>query len=98
MEYIMADNRLNTAYRSSPGISWIVQVHGVQVIDELARRSQILLYPEAVIWELLLRGHTLQNSADMLRWILGTTVAEAHKHIERCAHEWLGTGWIIAMS
>jgi hypothetical protein len=94
----MADNRLNTVYRSSPGISWIVQDHGVQVIDELARRSQILLYPEAVIWELLLRGHTLQNATAMLGWILGITVAEAHKHIERCAHEWLGAGWIIAMS
>jgi hypothetical protein len=92
----MADHRQYTAYRLSPGITWIVLDRGVLVIDELARRSETLSYPEAAVWELLCRGHCLSRVVAMLIVILGVAEEKAQEYAERYVHEWLGEGWMMA--
>jgi hypothetical protein len=94
----MTDHRQNTVYRTSPGITWVVQDRGVLVIDELARSSKTLSYPEAAVWELLFRDHCLSTAVAMLGWILGIAEEEAQEHTRRCIHEWLETGWIMVMN
>jgi hypothetical protein len=92
----MADRKQYTACRLSPGITWIVRDRGVLVVDELARRSETLSYPEAAVWELLCRGHCLSRVVAMLIAILGVAEEEAQECTERCVHEWLEEGWMMA--
>lgn len=84
------------AYRAAAGVSWVVQDRGVEVLDEAARRSQRLGYPEAAVWELLLRGHDVPAAAEMLRWVLDVPPEEARELVERCLGEWTRAGWLEA--
>lgn len=92
----MADEIQATRYRPCAGVSWLVQGAGVLVIDEVARRSLMLAYPEAAVWELLLRGHDARQAGAMLRWIVGDSEQEAHSHVERYVQEWSKAGLIAA--
>jgi hypothetical protein len=82
------------AYCVAPGIRWIVEERGVRIIDELARRSEALGYPEAAVWELLLRGHSLPETVRMVRHIAGVTGAQAQMSVERCIDRWCKAGWL----
>jgi len=88
----------DTNYRASAGISWVVQETGVQVIDEVARRSETLAYPAAAAWELILRGHTPHRAASLLGCILGVEAEAAQTQIERLLRDWVACGWIVAMA
>jgi hypothetical protein len=81
-------------YGASVGMSWVVQAHGVRVSDELARRSETLDYPEAAIWELLLRGHSVREAGAALQWILEVPADQAQGLVARCVREWTGAGWL----
>ena len=94
----MPDNKQRESYRLSPGITWIVQKSGVLVIDERSRDSEKLNYPDAIVWELLCRGHSPAKAANMLGFILGVTAQKAQEHIELCIREWLDAGWITAIN
>ena len=81
-------------YQAAVGISWVVQNRGVQVIDEIARRSETLTYPQAAVWELILRGRDPAGAACMTQWIAGIAVEEAQALVARCIGEWTEAGWI----
>lgn len=78
----------NMTYRVAPGLSWVVENGGVQIVDEVARQSERVGYPEAVVWELLVRGHNERQAGDRLRWILGVGADEAHAMVRRCRDGW----------
>lgn len=91
---MMVENAQSTAYRAPVGISWIVQSRGVQILDEIARCSESLGYPEAAVWELLVHKHDPVAASAMLTWILDITDEEARAHIERCVQTWIKAGWL----
>lgn len=85
----------NITYYLSPGIIWIVQYRGVEVVDELSRQSETLFYPEAAIWDLLCRGHCQNKVSIMLTFILDVLEKETKELTEQCISRWLKAGWII---
>ena len=58
-------------YRASRGVCWLSQGNGILIIDEVARRSYLLAYPEAAIWDMICRGHCVASIKAGLRWIMG---------------------------
>jgi hypothetical protein len=94
----MTLNSVNSRCRAALGVSWVVQEHGVVVLDELARRSAPLAYPEAAVWELLLREHPTHEAATALRWILNLPADQAQLLVERCVREWTESGWLARAS
>jgi len=90
---------MNTASSSAhcslaEGVTWLVEEHGILVIDELSRRSQLLQYPEAAVWDLLVRGHGTRRAATLLRWILAIPEPTAETLIKNCLQEWSDAGWL----
>jgi hypothetical protein len=83
-----------TTYRAGPGISWVVQEHGVSVLDEIARTATLLDGAEAAVWELLLRGHDCHRAAAMLQVIAGSPAKDAAAIVERCLQQWQTKGWV----
>ena len=84
----------DAGFRLAAGVSWVVQEAGVLVIDELARRSVLLSYPQAAVWDLLARGCDRRCAAGMLRWILAVDAPEADGQVKRCLEEWIEAGWM----
>jgi len=91
---MMRPGRNDPACCAAPGIRWLVEEYGVLVIDELARRSEALSYPEAAVWELLLRGHSLPETVRMFSHIAGVTDEQAQTSVERCIDRWRQAGWL----
>ena len=91
---MMRPGRHDLAYCAASGIRWLAEEHGVLVIDELARRSEALNYPEAAVWELLLRGHSLPETVSMLKYIAGITDERAQLCVEQCVDRWCKAGWL----
>jgi len=83
------------AYRAAPGVRWVVEGQGVVVIDELARRSEELSYPEAAVWELLLSGHTVPETISMVKHIAGFTDGSARTCVTQCIDLWCKAGWLV---
>lgn len=88
----------DSIYRAAPGLSWVVQSHGVLVVDDLARQATTLSYPEAAVWELLLRGHTADHSGVLLQWIMGLPAGAAQAAVADAVTAWSLAGWIVAVS
>jgi hypothetical protein len=85
-----------TTYRAGPGISWVVQAEGVSVLDEIARTAIQLDDAEAVVWELLLRGHDCGRAGAMLQAITGRPADDAVAVMQHCLRKWRAAGWIVA--
>ena len=66
-----AERREAKKYRTASGVSWIAQDDGILIVDEVARRSETLDYPEAAVWDMACRGHDLASIETALRWIMG---------------------------
>ena len=58
-------------YRAARGVSWVTHDNGILIIDEVARRSELLAYPEAAVWDMACRGHDTAYIEINLRWIMG---------------------------
>ena len=76
------------------GMAWFVEEDGVLVIDELSRCSRRLSYPEAAVWDLLVRGHGTRRAASLLRDGFAFTEPEAEALVANCLREWSVAGWL----
>ena len=76
------------------GVRWVVEARGIRVIDELARCTQVLQYPEAGVWELLMRGHSLQQTSSMISHIAALSSEQADALVEQCVGAWRKAGWL----
>lgn len=81
-------------YVLAPGCSWVADARGILVLDELARDACALGYPEAAIWELLLRGHSSEEAARLLQWIADLSPEEAQDLVSTRALQWVEAGWL----
>jgi hypothetical protein len=85
-------------FAAAPGLSWVVERDGVRLMDDLARRTEVLRYPEAAVWELLTGGHDVAAAARQLQWILAVPLAEAEACVQRSLEAWLAAGWLTPMA
>ena len=58
-------------YRAARGVGWVARGNGILIIDEVARRSEMLVYPDAAVWDMACRGHGRASIRTGLRWIMG---------------------------
>jgi len=90
MNYVSA----STYCRVAQGVSWFVEEHGVLIIDELSRDSVRLSYPEAAVWDLLVRGSSTLRTASLLREGFALTESEARILVENCVRQWRDIAWL----
>jgi hypothetical protein len=92
--YPMGDELANLVYQAAPGMSWVVQTRGIRVIDEAARHSKMLDYPEALVWEELARGRDGKSAAGTVCRVTNLDEVEAEALVRQLLCEWMEAGWI----
>jgi hypothetical protein len=84
----------STYCRLAEGMIWFVEEHGVLVIDELSRCSRLLSYPEAAVWDLLVRGFSARRAAMLLHGVFALSESAAEVLVTNCLREWSDAGWL----
>ena len=79
-------------FRAAQGVSWVAQGNGVRVLDEVSRRSEVLSYPEAAVWDMACRGRDGAYISANLRWIVGDERRVSEDEVHACLSRWLQAG------
>ena len=83
------------AWVCAPDVFWTVQSAGVLVLNARTGVSAELRYPEAAVWDLLMRGRDRMRMVRILSVVAGLTTPSARREIERCIAQWQLSGWIV---
>ena len=75
-------------------ISWIVETHGVLLIDTFYNRTTLLSTAEAAIWDLLTRNRSRERLLTMLVVITGQDTQSVAFLLDACLDRWLKEGWL----
>ncbi|MDR1728322.1 MAG: hypothetical protein LBT74_10445 [Acidobacteriota bacterium] len=82
------------AYRAARGVAWAARGDGILVIDEVARRSETLAYPDAAVWDLACRGRSCAAVEDSLRLIVGGDGGADGYSVRERLERWVEEGWL----
>ncbi len=82
--------------KCAPGVEWRAEADGIMVVSP--RLTFKLPYPEAALWDFVVRGLAQDRMAAMLQHIGGfpdSTAASAF--VDRCLSEWRARKLIVAV-
>ncbi|WP_310600609.1 hypothetical protein [Desulfobulbus sp.] len=75
-------------------IFWLVERQGIVLLDPRRNRQLHLAYPEAAVWDLLIRRWPAATMRAMLAVIAGIGEDEAGRLIAACLDRWRTEGWL----
>ena len=77
-----------------PHITWTIESQGICLMDTRSGNSSYLAYPEAALWDLLMRGYAHPEILEMLSAITSVKKERTTVFIQDCITEWLETGYL----
>jgi len=87
-----AERQKAKTYRAAPGVCWAAQGNGILIIDEVARHSELLAYPDAAVWDMACRGHGIASIMAGIRWIMGDDWIQDCGAISESLDRWVRDG------
>ncbi len=82
-------------YRAADHVSWVVEQGGILLIDRKTNRYIRLYYPEAAIWDLVVRGIPEKRLLRMLDVISDTDERETAKLLEKWLEKLKKDDWLL---
>lgn len=76
-----------------PEIRWVVERHGILLVDSRDNRFLFLGYPEAALWDMIARNR-MQNAPRLLSFLLGEDAVETARQIDQLRRQWLSERWL----
>lgn len=83
------------AARCHPAAAWAVEQRGVRVIRRDTGTSRHLDYPEAALWDLLIRRVPSSRLIAMMGTLTGEAPPAIRAWITRTVRQWNNEGWIV---
>ncbi|MDR2801243.1 MAG: hypothetical protein LBB52_08295 [Desulfovibrio sp.] len=80
--------------RCAGHVTWIVEPHGVVLINSTQGLRRELAYPEAAVWDLATRGRSEETIRSMLELIAGIGPRQARELVGSCLDQWAEEGWL----
>ncbi len=75
-------------------VGWVVQSGGIDLVDVRGGHLATLRYPEAAVWDFLVKGYARERCATLLAGITGIDFSRALSAVEQCRSEWEARGYI----
>lgn len=85
------------AYRCAPTIAWVKDATQTILVEEDKGRSWSLQGLEAVIWDLLALGYSLEKITCFLSVLLGSSGEEAEEELFAILHKWEKAGVVCVV-
>jgi hypothetical protein len=80
-------------YECGIGVVWSVEARGLRIMNTVSGGSQELPYPQAAIWDLVMRntGRVIEKVAA----IGGLAVDEAEELVRESVRQWVRDGFLV---
>jgi len=85
-------------YTSHPDVAWVVEKTGIRLIREDTGTSEMILYPEAMLWELFSSNKPYERLVDIIAAVAGLKKETAEHFIRKKVGDWLKEGWLVERS
>lgn len=86
------------AFRSAPNVTWTVDAGCVQLVSVSRGVLARLPYPDAALWDFVVRGVDGSRTIAMMKHIGGFTDDDAvSSFIDARLREWVRKGWITSV-
>lgn len=83
-------------HKPSKSAMWLVESRGVELFDAKSGKRESLPYPQAAIWDLLVRGYGVEAIGPMVELIGGIAPAQAAALVAGSLEDWIRGGWLEA--
>jgi hypothetical protein len=84
-----------TTVRPGRDVSWAIASHGIRLIRRNGLEQIFLFYPEAALWDFLVRRLPDAVARRALAVVLECPEEEAGRFMERALSRWINQGWLI---
>ncbi|MGE5391380.1 MAG: hypothetical protein ACM3PE_09995 [Deltaproteobacteria bacterium] len=82
-------------YISRPGMTWAVEENGILLIDPASGRQSFLEYPEAALWDLLSRCHSVERAAPVMKAVIRSRGDCCQDWSLEQLQIWADEGWLL---
>lgn len=80
------------SWRIEAHVRWAVQAEGLLLIDTGRKKTTLLGYPEAGVWDLINRYHAPETIIRLLAHIADLSPQEAGRFFNECVSRWASDG------
>lgn len=81
------------ACRAAPGVHWLVGRTSLTVVDRLGASGRVA-YPEAAVWDFLVRGHSPAEASHLVAAVASLDPAGAAEVVRASIERWIACGWL----
>ncbi|MEZ5397867.1 MAG: hypothetical protein R2724_34580 [Bryobacterales bacterium] len=81
-------------YTLAQGVKWVVETHGLILTDGKGK-VWLLHYPEAAIWDLLMREYPMDKVFSMMTYIASINSEEARNLVLNALNNWTQEGLMV---
>jgi hypothetical protein len=78
-------------YRPAPGVRWAVEEDGI-LLDDGAGCIAKVGYPDAAVWDFMVRGYRYGQLVELMTHIAGLDEAAAGELVGECLERWAEGG------
>jgi len=78
-------------YRPAPGVRWVVEDDGL-LLDDATGRIEKVGYPDAAIWDLMVRGTRHGKLVELMTHVAGLDAAAASRLVTERLERWAERG------
>jgi len=70
-------------------VQWTTDINCVKIYDGMTHQTQILCYPEAALWDLILQQYSEDETVSMMAAITKKNTPETGKWINNTLDDWI---------
>ncbi len=79
--------------RAAPGVHWLVARTSLTVVDRHGA-SRRIAYPEAAVWDFLVRGHSPADASSLVAAVASLDPAGAAELVRASIERWVACEWL----
>jgi hypothetical protein len=85
-------------YVSHPDVAWVVEKSGIRLIRKDTGTSELIIYPEAMLWELLSCNKPYERLVNIITAVAGLSKETAEHFIRKKVGDWIREGWLAVQA
>ena len=85
-------------YINHPDVIWVVEKSGIRLIHKNTCRSELIFYPEAMLWELFSSNKPYERLVNIVAAVAGLSKETAEFFIQKKIGDWVQQGWLVAQA
>lgn len=82
-------------YSAARSAHWVVEDHGIYLVNAGAAQARLLAYPEAAVWDLFSRGDSFERVVRKVSAIAALDGEATRRFVRSCIDHWVEAGYLV---